>query len=475
MGHTKRRSARPAQQVRPRTTRSKGRPLTDVGENTQQLTEQLRGLGLYAAPTLGDGNCLFRALSDQLYGTDTYHLKLRHALCNWIEAHKERYAPFVDDDRGLDVHLQCMRQPGTYGGHLELSAFAHLTRRNVKVIQPGLVYVIEWDAGAEPSDAPAPSLTSLGLPEVDPSAAIINERERRKLKRNQKRLEEKPAVQTPAPDSDDESTTPQGTVYVAYHDWEHFSSIRNLRGPHAGLPNVHEMSSPDHHDHPPSPPKKPASKGKEPKRTRIQPSLSKPPIVKIDEVTALPSTPSQIPLPPSRSPSPESLPASLPYPMPDSGLPRSYRSPKRSFDESSASSDGSQSAAKRPRSATRAPFANTLSVSGPQTPEDDFEDVDTPDLTASNPGSPSSTSSLSPMSSPSPSPPPEPDRRLTRRERKRLGLPKPRAHSTKVSAGKIVIPGGRFRSKQGTSSGAEEWQKNGTGRLDVRGFRELKI
>jgi OTU domain-containing protein 3 len=38
---------------------------------------------------------------------------------------------------------------GTYGGHLELSAFAHMTKRNVKVIQPGLVYVIEWDAGSE--------------------------------------------------------------------------------------------------------------------------------------------------------------------------------------------------------------------------------------------------------------------------------------------------------------------------------------
>lgn len=89
-------------------------PITDVGENTQQLTEQLRALGLYAAPTLGDGNCLFRALSDQLYGSDTHHLKLRHALCNWIESHKERYAPFVDDERGLDVHLQCMRQPGEF-------------------------------------------------------------------------------------------------------------------------------------------------------------------------------------------------------------------------------------------------------------------------------------------------------------------------------------------------------------------------
>lgn len=84
---------------------------------------------------------------------------------------KERYEPFVEDDRGLDVHLRNMRVQGmssdpltgsrhsssslclgTYGGHLELSAFAHLKRRNVKVIQPGLVYVIEWAGGGDPEE-----------------------------------------------------------------------------------------------------------------------------------------------------------------------------------------------------------------------------------------------------------------------------------------------------------------------------------
>ncbi|KAJ7801696.1 hypothetical protein B0H14DRAFT_2615042 [Mycena olivaceomarginata] len=60
--------------VRPRTTRSsKARLLSDPMENTALLTEQLRSLGLYAAPTIGDGNCLFRALSDQLYGSPSRH------------------------------------------------------------------------------------------------------------------------------------------------------------------------------------------------------------------------------------------------------------------------------------------------------------------------------------------------------------------------------------------------------------------
>ena len=70
---------------------------------------------------------------------------------------------------------------------------------------------------------------------------------------------------------------------------------------------------------------------------------------------------------------------------------------------------------------------------------------------------------------------------LTRRERKKLGLPKPRAVG--ASAGKIVIPGGRFKGKTKVAAdvdveveaGESEWQRNGTGRMDVRGFRELKI
>jgi OTU domain-containing protein 3 len=59
-----------------------------------------------------------------------------------------------------------MGTPGTYGGHVELSAFAHLMKRNVKVIQPGLVYVIEWNAGGEVEDLESSSsLLSLDRPQ----------------------------------------------------------------------------------------------------------------------------------------------------------------------------------------------------------------------------------------------------------------------------------------------------------------------
>lgn len=101
-------------------------------------------------------------------------MQLRTDVCNWIEAHKDRYAPFVYDEQGFDftssacaskVSTVSTLQPsyilirvaaGTYGGHLELSAFARTRRRDVKLIQPGLVYVIERDSGGdmEPQDKP---------------------------------------------------------------------------------------------------------------------------------------------------------------------------------------------------------------------------------------------------------------------------------------------------------------------------------
>ncbi|XP_006455632.1 hypothetical protein AGABI2DRAFT_180592 [Agaricus bisporus var. bisporus H97] len=91
-----------------------------------------------------------------------------------------------------------------------------MAQRNVKVVQPGLVYVIEWQAFAVSSSPTNPSLP-----------------DKEDLDGN---------------DEDD----PHSSIYVAYHDWEHFSSIRNLKGPHVGLPRVKERPV-SQTDLPPSP------------------------------------------------------------------------------------------------------------------------------------------------------------------------------------------------------------------------------
>ena len=401
-----------------------------------------------------------------------------------------------------------------------------MTRRNVKVIQPGLVYVIEWDAGGDPAQdltSDSPIVSTSTLPPADDDATL-NGRDKRRAKRDAKRGTDKPPPELPS----EEPEPSEYPIYVAYvfdsvfvnacgethqsmhryHDWEHFSSIRNLRGPHAGLPNIRETPVPDGHVVAAASPRKPPSKVK-PKVTKPISKVSQIPaavpvtarpdvaatVLSIEPGPSLPLTPSQVPLPASRSPSPDTF-SQAPLSSRSSILPstpismvRAYRSPKRTFDESSASSEDShQGLAKRAKPASQLSQTDSISVIAPtSTPEVDISvdlddaDLDTPSLSAASPASPASSSSLSSVPSPAASPPPEPQpvqKPLTRRQRKQLGLPKPRpavVGSAKASAGKIIIPGGRYKPKAKTEQEEEEWVKNGTGRVDVRGFRELKI
>ncbi|KAK7443472.1 hypothetical protein VKT23_015646 [Stygiomarasmius scandens] len=239
---------------RTRSTRSSGRAnllTSDPSQNTALLNEQLRSLGLYAAPTLGDGNCLFRALSDQYYGSPSRHADVRRDICDYIEAHPERYEGFVDVDEfsdtgerkgkggGLAAYVAGMRQNATYGGHMELSAFAHLTKRNIKVIQPGLVYVIQWD--------PSPSPSTPRKPKSASSSTSDSPSRRTRSHDGDGDVPMSPRRHHGDGEAEEEAK-PQGsgpTIYVAYHDWEHFSSIRSLRGPHTGIPNVQETPAPE--------------------------------------------------------------------------------------------------------------------------------------------------------------------------------------------------------------------------------------
>ena len=89
-----------------------------------------------------DGNCLFRAISDQLYHDfGNNHAEIRDEICNYISAHKEYFAVFLvlddkdaantddgEDAADFESYVESMRQDGDWGGHLELQAAARLYR-----------------------------------------------------------------------------------------------------------------------------------------------------------------------------------------------------------------------------------------------------------------------------------------------------------------------------------------------------------
>ncbi|KAI9665530.1 MAG: hypothetical protein M1831_001672 [Alyxoria varia] len=173
----------------------------------------LTALGLYAADTLGDGNCLFNAFSDQLYGHPEKHRQIRLDTITHMRNNKDDFLPFLDVQTSTGTRRQPRRkaanayastnvgqdapssaeiqkswenylgqkeQGGTYGDHVEIQAFAIAYNVNVRIYQRDNVLVI-------------------------------------------------------SPKDQNFHTT---DIYVAFHTWEHYSSIRNIDGPHSGPPNV---------------------------------------------------------------------------------------------------------------------------------------------------------------------------------------------------------------------------------------------
>jgi OTU domain-containing protein 3 len=100
-----------------------------------------------------------------------------------------------------------------------------MTKRNVKVVQPGLVYVIEWDAGGDLS--PERSASPDPTPASPASQAAGSTDEKPLTRRERKRLERANAVvQPPLPAPTEGATQP--TVYVAYASLPHAGCIHLL-------------------------------------------------------------------------------------------------------------------------------------------------------------------------------------------------------------------------------------------------------
>ncbi|KAG1176077.1 hypothetical protein G6F70_003650 [Rhizopus microsporus] len=162
----------------------------DSENNVEDLNSQLKKLNLCTKDITGDGNCLFRALSDQYYGRDSKHKVIRQEICRYLKENEEIYKFFVEDDQSFDSHLNNMQQDGTFGGNMELAAFAKLYKVDIKVYQPGLIYVIKGvDEGEE---------------------------------------------------EEEDEEEPRQVLHIAYHDWEHYSSVRNVDGPFTGPPEIKE-------------------------------------------------------------------------------------------------------------------------------------------------------------------------------------------------------------------------------------------
>ncbi|XP_022608921.1 OTU domain-containing protein 3 isoform X2 [Seriola dumerili] len=104
----------------------------DEGAEFVSFSNQLQALGLKLREVPGDGNCLFRALGDQLEGHSRGHLRLRQETVQYMSSHRQDFEPFVEDDVPFAQHLSNLSQPGTFAGNDAIVAFAR--SQQVKVV-----------------------------------------------------------------------------------------------------------------------------------------------------------------------------------------------------------------------------------------------------------------------------------------------------------------------------------------------------
>ncbi|MEJ1282204.1 OTU domain containing 3 [Cricetulus griseus] len=104
-------------------------------EEFVSFANQLQALGLKLREVPGDGNCLFRALGDQLEGHSRNHLKHRQETVDYMIRQREDFEPFVEDDIPFEKHVASLSKPGTFAGNDAIVAFARNHQLNVVIHQ----------------------------------------------------------------------------------------------------------------------------------------------------------------------------------------------------------------------------------------------------------------------------------------------------------------------------------------------------
>lgn len=79
----------------------------------------------------GDGNCLFRSISDQLYGDEKYHEQIRKVCMDYIALERTFFSDYVVED--IDQYIETKRKDGEWGDDVEVQALSEIYARPIEI------------------------------------------------------------------------------------------------------------------------------------------------------------------------------------------------------------------------------------------------------------------------------------------------------------------------------------------------------
>mmetsp|Transcript_103516 Transcript_103516/g.297427 ORF Transcript_103516/g.297427 Transcript_103516/m.297427 type:complete len:511 (-) Transcript_103516:1599-3131(-) len=90
--------------------------------------------GLHVHPVEGDGNCMFRSVSHQIYGDDRHHMLVRQMCMDYMESEKEYFEPYVVGDMDdFLAYLGQKRRNAVWGDDPEVQAMCELYDRPAEI------------------------------------------------------------------------------------------------------------------------------------------------------------------------------------------------------------------------------------------------------------------------------------------------------------------------------------------------------
>jgi hypothetical protein len=106
----------------------------EIESNEKRLQHRLNRLHISRNVQKTDGNCLFSALANQLFGQPRLHYLVRSLATAYMSYHAEDYAILFDGETEWRAYLSAMKEQGTWGDELCLNAAARCFHVNIHVI-----------------------------------------------------------------------------------------------------------------------------------------------------------------------------------------------------------------------------------------------------------------------------------------------------------------------------------------------------
>eukprot|EP00826_Nyctotherus_ovalis_P059198 TRINITY_DN8210_c0_g4_i2.p2 TRINITY_DN8210_c0_g4~~TRINITY_DN8210_c0_g4_i2.p2 ORF type:complete len:153 (-),score=23.34 TRINITY_DN8210_c0_g4_i2:461-919(-) len=99
-----------------------------------EFERKLIAKGLKIKIVAGDGNCLFRSVSDQIYGSEDFHELVRKSCMDYICVEKNFFSQYIIGGlEAVEQYVETKRGLGIWGDDLEIEALSEIYERPIEI------------------------------------------------------------------------------------------------------------------------------------------------------------------------------------------------------------------------------------------------------------------------------------------------------------------------------------------------------